>query len=62
MPNIPNFMWVLIVVLVLFAIFGHPGMGYGQRYYSGYNSGYYGGGIGGLLLLLIVLWLLGVFR
>jgi len=55
-------LWVIIVVVVLLAIFGHPGFGYGQRVYSGYNTGFYGGGLGGILLLLVVLWLLGVFR
>jgi hypothetical protein len=56
-----NLVTILVVVLVLVVLFGGGGY-YGHV--SGWRPAYYGGGIGlgGLVLLLVVLWLLGVFR
>ena len=53
---------IIVVIVVLFLILGHPGVGLGQRAYPGYNYGFYGGGLGTILLILLVLWALGMFR
>ena len=52
----------IIIIAALFLILGYPGVGLGQRAYPGYNYGFYGGGLGTILVILLVLWLLGVFR
>ena len=49
---------IILVLLVLWLIFGHPH--FGQRIYPGY--GYYGGGLGTILVIILVPWVLGVFR
>ena len=53
---------IIVVIVVLFLIFGHPGFGIGQRAYPGWNYGYYGGGLGTIVFIVLVLWLLGVLR
>ena len=53
---------IIVVIVVLFLILGHPGVGLGQHAYPGWNYGYYGGGLGTILVILLVLWALGMFR
>lgn len=52
---------LLIVVLILFLLFGGVGYGYRDRI----GSGYYGGGVGVLgtiLIILVLLWLIGAIK
>jgi len=53
---------IILLIVVLWLIFGFPGFGIGQRIHPNYGYGYYGGGLGTILVILLVLWLLGVFR
>ena len=55
-----NVLWIIIAIVVILLLFG--GIGYGRRDAWG---NYYGGGIGILgliLIILLILWLLGVFN
>lgn len=52
-----NPLWLLVVILVIFAVVGAPGVGPWQHSYGYYPSG----GLGLIVVILIVLLLLGRF-
>ena len=57
-----NPIYLVAIVIILLLIFGGGFMGYrgNMPFNSGYGIGF--GGLGGLLILLLILYLLGVFR
>ena len=50
-----NLLWLLVVILVVLALLGAPGIGYWHHSYGMYPSG----GIGLIVLILVVLLLMG---
>ena len=49
-----NLLWILVVVLIIFAVLGAPNIGFNHSY------GYYpSGGIGLIVIILVVLLLVG---
>jgi len=49
----PNLLWVLVVILIIFAILGAPGIGPWSHSY-----GYYPSGVGLILVILLIVLLL----
>lgn len=52
-----NVLWIFIIVLLLLAVFGAPGVGI-LKHNFGYAPSV---SIGTILVIILILWLLGVF-
>lgn len=50
-----NLLWLLVIILLIIALAGAPGLGYWQHPYGYWPSG----GVGLIVLILIILLLLG---